>query len=316
MSTLEVMTWNVRNGNPDPGHDWADRAPMLASVLAEVDPDVLCVQEALPGQLSDLRGMLPDHDVVGRGRDADPGSGEFTALFVRRSRVEVADSGFFWLSDTPDVSASISWGHSLPRLCVWARCVDRSSRHPFTLAGAHVTHLHGPVGDRARRLGAALIGDRLAGLPGPALLMGDFNEAIARGSFEEFSSRGFRDLWSESSSDGGSRGESGGRSGGKSLADSDPDSHADSHADDLAVAHPDSLRGSHGNSPGDSRGRSRGDSVGTHHGYAEPDPHGDRIDWILGRGEVLVRDIRILDNSLTRTASDHFPILAHLTLPA
>lgn len=317
MSTLGVVTWNIRNGNPDPGHEWIDRAPIVASVLTEVDPDVLCVQEALPDQLSDLRGMLPDHDVVGRGRDVDPGSGEFTALFVRRSRVEVADSGFFWLSDTPDTPASISWGHSLPRLCVWARCLDRMSGRELTLAGTHVTHEHGPVGDRARRLGGALIGDRLVALPDPVLLMGDFNEAIAHGSsFEELSSRGFRDLWSEASSHGGSR------------KDSQGDLREDSREDPLGNSRDESNGGSRGDPRVDSRGDSRDDprgasqanswghSVGTHHGYTAPDPDGDRIDWILGRGEVSVRDICILDDSRTRTASDHFPILAHLTLPA
>ena len=203
---LRVMTWNIRNGNPDQGHEWPDRRIPLAEVLHDIDPDILCVQEAFANQLADLRDMLPDHDVIGRGRDADPEAGEFTALFVRRSRFDVVDSGVFWLSDTPDVSASITWGNSLTRICVWARGTDRSSGREVSLAGTHVDHEPGEAGDRVRRLGAALIGDRLAVLPDPVLLMGDFNEDIAHGSFAELEVRGFQDLGAAASHLGGDLG--------------------------------------------------------------------------------------------------------------
>ena len=140
---------------------------------------------------------------------------------------------------------------------IWARCVERISGRSVSLAGTHVTHEPGPDGDRVRRLGTSLIGDRLAVLPDPVLLMGDFNEDIGHGSFDELAVRGFRDLGA-------------------------------------ALSAP--------------------DAVGTFHGYEEPVAGGDRIDWVLGRGEVTVSDISVVDDDRTRVASDHFPVVAELDI--
>jgi len=87
----------------------------------------------------------------------------------------VLDSGNFWLSDTPDVPGSISWGHPYPRMVTWALFEDRPSGRRFY---AFNTHLPYREQDEAARVkGAREILARLAALPAgvPIVLTGDFN---------------------------------------------------------------------------------------------------------------------------------------------
>ncbi len=59
------------------------------------------------------------------------------------------------------------------------------------------------------------------------------------------------------------------------------------------------------------------ETLGTFHGYKVPVPSGSRIDWILTRGAVTVQKIEIVTFSAGgQYPSDHFPVLASLTLPA
>jgi hypothetical protein len=43
------------------------------------------------------------------------------AIFYRRARFELLETKDYWLSETPEVVGSKSWGSSLPRMVTWAR---------------------------------------------------------------------------------------------------------------------------------------------------------------------------------------------------
>lgn len=198
---MRAVTWNLRNAHPDPGHEWSSRAPLVAAVLADLDPDVLCVQEALPRQLDDVVRMLPHHVVVGRGRDAD-GGGEATALALRRDALDVDEWGAFWLSDRPDEPGSIGWGASLTRLAVWARAFDRTTGTALTFAGTHTDHDPSASGDAAREASTRLIAERLSALPAAGVLLGDFNEDVSHGAAARLVEAGWRDAWTEADAPG------------------------------------------------------------------------------------------------------------------
>lgn len=116
---LCVMTYNVRYANATPPNAWPERRPLMRELIANVAPDVIGTQEGLPAQLQDLATDLPDYDWVGVGRDDGKTKGEIMAVFYRRSRLEVLSTNHFWLSDTPEIPGSTTWGNSNRRMVTW-----------------------------------------------------------------------------------------------------------------------------------------------------------------------------------------------------
>ena len=129
-------------------------------------------------QVRDLAADLPAYDWIGLGRDGGS-RGEFMAVFYRRDRFEPLAFDHFWLSDTPQVIASTSWGNRLPRMVTWVRFRDRSTGRVFEFWNTHLDHQSEP----ARQQSAVLLRDRIAGIPAdiPVVVTGDFN-AVAGAS--------------------------------------------------------------------------------------------------------------------------------------
>jgi endonuclease/exonuclease/phosphatase family metal-dependent hydrolase len=193
-ATLTVMTYNIKHGR-EAAHDWAERLPLLLAIVRRNDPDVLAVQEAYPEQMSDLRAASPGYDVVGQSRDGGD-DGEWSALLYRRDRLELLDGAVFWLSDTPDVPASNTWGARFTRMAALARFRDRPSGRPITVLTAHTDHEDGAHGDTTRTRSAELIVRRLEDETAPVVVLGDFNEGAGLGAESvPFERAGFVDAW-------------------------------------------------------------------------------------------------------------------------
>lgn len=198
---LTVMTYNVKNHNHDPAHAWSDRFPLLVAVIRRNDPDLLCVQEAFHDQMEDLRAALPEYGDIGQGREGGR-AGEYAAVFHRKDRVAVDADGAFWLSDTPDVVGSNTWGTSHVRMATWGRFRDRRTDQSFTLLTTHTDHADTDRGAEVRRMSADLIAQRLADETGPVIVTGDFNEGAGLGAASErMRAAGFTDAWTAGGAD-------------------------------------------------------------------------------------------------------------------
>ncbi|AGP42216.1 hypothetical protein SCE1572_51570 [Sorangium cellulosum So0157-2] len=170
---LDLMTFNIRYANRRDGvNAWPKRREMAYEVIRDANPDVLGLQEALRSQLDDLRGALP-YAELGVGRNDGAETGEYAAILYNADRFDVDESGTFWLSDTPEVPGSRSFGNVVVRICTWARLVEKSSGRGFYLFNTHLDHESQP--SRARSV--ELIADRIAkrSHPDPVFLTGDFN---------------------------------------------------------------------------------------------------------------------------------------------
>ena len=170
---LNVMTFNMRYDNPEDGeNNWQYRRERVARVIESNGVDIFGAQELLVNQLNDLKGLLPEYDEVGVGREDGREAGEFNPVFYRRDRFELQDWGTFWLSETPDSAGSKGWDGACERLATWTVLRDTDGRELFFI-NTHLDH----VGDTARREGVTLLLDRIAELSGgrPVALTGDFN---------------------------------------------------------------------------------------------------------------------------------------------
>ncbi|MGD7651754.1 MAG: endonuclease/exonuclease/phosphatase family protein [Verrucomicrobiales bacterium] len=173
---LKLMTFNLRYENSgDSGRRaWRERVMQVVRVVMDERPDVLGVQEGLHGQVADLRASLPGYGFYGVGRDDGKRRGEYAALFFRKDRFEVdgEQCGTLWLSATPELAGSATWGNELPRVATWVRLVDRSNGRGLTVFNTHWDHRH----QGSREKAAGLLRERIAALgDGPVVVMGDFN---------------------------------------------------------------------------------------------------------------------------------------------
>lgn len=186
-----AMTFNIRYGTAQDGADaWHLRRDMLAQRIAEAAPAILAVQEALAAQLQFLEQCLPNHVRIGQGRDGGE-KGEHAALFLDRRRFRVLESGDFWLSQTPQVVASVGWDAALTRLCTWARVQDTTTSRTITVWNAHFDHR----GANARLHSAELLAQRIAATSGPNLLLGDFNTGEQSAPLTTLRAAGLRDTF-------------------------------------------------------------------------------------------------------------------------
>lgn len=171
---LNVMTFNIRyNNTGDSLNAWPYRKDNLASEVLFHDVHLLGVQEALHGQIMDLKERLPQFRYIGVGRDDGKEKGEYSAIFFDSTRLAPMESGTFWLSPTPNVAGSKGWDAALPRIVTWSRFQDKHSKKIFFLFNTHFDHL----GQVARRESAKLLLQKVAAMSGnaPAVVTGDFN---------------------------------------------------------------------------------------------------------------------------------------------
>ena len=169
MRALRLMSFNLRRDVESDGvHRWAARRAAVARLVERHAPHVLGTQEGLPHQLADLDARLPHCRRVGMDRDGD-GRGEHVALYYDARRLILVAWGDLWLSDTPNLPGSRSWGNRLPRMVTWARFTDQETGQSFTVANTHLDHESAASRERAARFLAERFPD--------AVVMGDLNDA-------------------------------------------------------------------------------------------------------------------------------------------
>ena len=174
--SLVVATYNLRYASATPPNSWPERRPLVRTVIEHIAPDVLGTQEGVYPQLKDIAADLPDFNWIGLGRDGGS-RGEFMAVFYRTSRLEPLEFDHFWLSDTPSVVGSSTWGNRNRRMVTWVRFKDRAAGNEFYFFNTHFDH----EVQLAREKSALLLRDRVRALNTtlPVILAGDFN-ATAR----------------------------------------------------------------------------------------------------------------------------------------
>ncbi|MEO7071760.1 MAG: endonuclease/exonuclease/phosphatase family protein [Rhodanobacter sp.] len=171
---LRVMTFNVRVPVDTGMNAWANRRELMVKVIQDAHPDLLGTQELTQEQGEYLAAQLPGYAWFGQGRDGGT-KGEHMGVFYRTDRLKVERSGDFWLSDTPEVAGSKTWGQPYPRMVTWARFAMRDGSGAFDYFNTHFPYR--PEDVRARMLSADAILQRIDKLPAGTrvILAGDFN---------------------------------------------------------------------------------------------------------------------------------------------
>ena len=187
---INVLSINVRYATANDGANrWELRKDLLLSVVKEGKYDFIGGQEVLIhpkdefNQVKFLSENLSDYGTLFTCREKDPNQGEGTPLFFRKDRwkIDDTDQGSFWLSDTPNVTGSVTWeGQSnCPRVCTGGLFheIDASGKATGKTLYVYSTHFD-HVGEIPRQKSAALIFEKIAQRKdknAPVVIMGDFN---------------------------------------------------------------------------------------------------------------------------------------------
>jgi endonuclease/exonuclease/phosphatase family metal-dependent hydrolase len=176
---LTVMTFNLRFASNKAPNAWPARREAMRDQIRAADPDVFGTQEGVYPQLKDIeKDLAGDYAWIGLGRDGGS-KGEFMAVFYRKDRLEPVAYDHFWLSDTPNVIGSTTWGNTNRRMVTWVRFKDLADGREFYFWNTHLDHQV----QAAREKAAKLIRQRMEalGTKVPIILVGDFN-AAAKGN--------------------------------------------------------------------------------------------------------------------------------------
>ncbi len=172
---IRVGTYNIRCiAKKDKGdRSWNDRRNDCFAHIRRLDLDVFGLQEVTARQRNEIEKNFPDYDFVGRSRGAKSYKGESVPVYYRKSRFNLEKSGTFWLSETPEVPGSKSWGTAIPRICTYVILKDKKSGKRLCFANTHTDH----KSEEAREKGMLLVVKRMKdfGKGAPIVFVGDHN---------------------------------------------------------------------------------------------------------------------------------------------
>lgn len=171
--TINVATYNVRYDTPNDGPNaWPNRKENVKALIRFHEWDIFGTQEGLRHQMNGI-AELEEFAFVGKGRDDGKEAGEHSAIFYKKDRFKLLQSGDFWLSETPETPGKGWDATCCNRICSWAKFKDNNTKKEFYFFNVHFDH----QGVEARRQSGFLMAKKIKEIAGNALtiLTGDFN---------------------------------------------------------------------------------------------------------------------------------------------
>ncbi|MDV5170133.1 endonuclease/exonuclease/phosphatase family protein [Photobacterium rosenbergii] len=177
---FDVMSFNIRNSKDsvagseyDGNNTWDNRKAIVVDIIAQTD--IAGLQEAFSDQIGYLARQLPEYSWVGVGRDDGNAEGEAVPIFYRNDKYVKLGGGTFWLSETPQVVASVGWDADLTRITTWVRLEEIVTGKRVLVFNAHFDH----IGQTARQKSTILLSKKAdeitAGAGDAVIVLGDLN---------------------------------------------------------------------------------------------------------------------------------------------
>ncbi|KAM0933848.1 putative endonuclease/exonuclease/phosphatase [Dioscorea sansibarensis] len=164
--SITVMSLNLHEGEQESGspNSWEKRRDLCLSVITSYSPTILCTQQGLKWQLDFLQQSLPGYEQFGISRKGPQDTmDEYCTIFYDKEKVELLEGGTFWLSESPSVPGSMSWGSTRVEPPGFSFQIVNTNMDEFS--------------PRARRRSALLTWQHIASLPPslPVVYCGGFN---------------------------------------------------------------------------------------------------------------------------------------------
>ena len=193
------MSFNVRGSFRDVGREeacWPSRAAVNVVAIGRHAPHLVGLQECQRGNLFTYEKRLPRYERIRGPRYGNVPPYDFNAVLYDPFRLELLESGGFWLSETPH-RPSRSWDTRVTRSANWALFRLTGTGLPLLHLNTHLDHKSAA----ARRNGSVLIIREVENLlqhhgpQTPAVVTGDFNCRPGTPTYENFANAGFVDTF-------------------------------------------------------------------------------------------------------------------------
>jgi endonuclease/exonuclease/phosphatase family metal-dependent hydrolase len=192
---MSILTLNLRRESEEDGvNNWPHRRGLVAQLIKDVAPHLFGTQEGRKPQVYSLLNNLEEYGLADEHRSWDP-QRFYPSIFFRQDSIKILESGDRWLSDTPEVHASKSWGSAYPRLATWALCRPKGYRTEFFFVCTHMDHISSEARyGQAGALVELLTQKNPSSLP--VILVGDFNDVPGSAPYRTLT-RCLKDVWLE-----------------------------------------------------------------------------------------------------------------------
>lgn len=173
VSPITIASYNLRMNTPgDSLNAWPYRTENVKALIRYHEFDIFGTQEGFIEQLKDI-AELSEYAFTGKGRDDGKEAGEHSAIFYRKDRFRLLQSGDFWLSETPDKPGKGWDATCCNRICSWGKFRDLQTKKEFYFFSVHFDH-RGVV---ARQESGKLMVKKIKKIAGNSsvICVGDFN---------------------------------------------------------------------------------------------------------------------------------------------
>lgn len=168
-----VATYNIRyNNSHDSLNAWPNRKENVKALIRFHEFDIFGTQEGLIDQIKGI-SELEAYARTGHGRDDGKEAGEHSAIFYKKDRFKLLDSGDFWLSETPEKPGKGWDAKCCNRICSWGKFQDLQTKKTFYFFSVHFDH----QGIVARKESGKLMVKKIQEIAknAPVICVGDFN---------------------------------------------------------------------------------------------------------------------------------------------
>jgi len=169
---LSVISFNIRCCDDPDGYSIAERAPRLSIITSKYDADIIGFQEYRPKWEAHIEKYYSDkYDMFNKYR-SNTGDIESSPILWRRDKFECIKTGYFWLSDTPEIQSK-GWDevYDCHRMCVYVILKDKQNGNYFTVMNTHFG-----FGDKGQKSSVELIYNYSKKISTyPTFVVGDFN---------------------------------------------------------------------------------------------------------------------------------------------
>ncbi|MCX7003171.1 MAG: endonuclease/exonuclease/phosphatase family protein [bacterium] len=154
-SMIKVMSFNIRYGAAaDGANHWDKRKTFALARIQAFEPDLLGLQECRDDSQADfVKAHLPAYHFRGVRREGGGDTAlEMAPLLFRQNVFQITKAGHFWLSETPDVAGSKSWGSAFARTVTWVTLVHQPTGRAVTFVNTHFDYQPTAIDGAARFL--------------------------------------------------------------------------------------------------------------------------------------------------------------------
>ncbi|MBQ7353821.1 MAG: endonuclease/exonuclease/phosphatase family protein [Clostridia bacterium] len=167
---IKIISFNIRCCDDKDGNSIKERAPRLAEITKKYDADIIGFQEFTVPWENEISRLYPEYEMFNKYRSKS--ELESAPILWKKDKFECLKTGYFWLSDTPEVE-SRGWDslYNCWRMCEYVVLKHIESGKVFTHMNTHFG-----FGDKGQVDSSKLIYEYSKKISqNPTLLTGDFN---------------------------------------------------------------------------------------------------------------------------------------------